>query len=155
MGSDLAAFLSSLVFFGLTALVVWVVWRIHLAFRSRTWIGNVARGVGLAFSAFAASLALGAFASSETGASNNTTLVVSALFGIASVLLAVGSLGPSTVIMRRITGIGWGVMMVGLLSAGALALLLPLCAPGAAAFMWREPTTHPGSSPNPESQPQP
>ena len=134
------AILSSVVFFGITALVIWVVWQVHVVFRSRVWIGYVARGVGLVFGVFAAYVVVTVFMATETP--TGIGLAAGLLWGVASVLLVVSSFGPSTVLFRNLAGAGWAAMMAGLVLSGILALLLPLGATGAASFMWRTPTSH-------------
>ncbi len=137
----MAAILSSLAFVGLTVLVVWIVWQVHLAFQSQVWITYVARGVGLVFAAFAAYVVVAVFiATTETP--SGIGWVAAVLWGVASVLLVVSSLGPSTALFRNLAAGGWAALMAGLLLSGVLALLLPLGAAGAAAFMWRTPTSH-------------
>ncbi len=100
----MTAVASSLLFFGLTAIVFWVVWQAHKALPDRAWVRYLARGVGLAFSAFSGSVSVALLASSDSG--SLATVAVAITLGAASVLLAVGSLGPSTAPMKAITGVG-------------------------------------------------
>jgi hypothetical protein len=129
--------LSSAVFFGITALVVWIVWQVRGAFQSQVWIGYVARGIGLVLGVFAAHVAVAVFMATETP--SGIGLAASLVWSVASVLLVVSSVGSSTVLFRNLASAGWAALMADLVLSGILALLLPLGAAGAAPFMWRAP----------------
>lgn len=146
---DMAALVSALVFFGLTAVVMWVVWRVPQAVGPSRWLPLFGRMIGLVFAFVNASLTVFLLSSyaRESDPSNSggslMTLVVAILFALAAVLLAVGSVGPSSTSMRGAQFVGWGTMIVSLFLSGTLALLIPFAAVGAASFIWRRQMTTP------------
>lgn len=94
-----SAILSSVAFFGITALVVWIVWQVRVAFQSQVWIGYVARGVGLIFGVFAAYVVVAMFMATETP--SGIGLAAGLLWGVASVRRPCCSVSSQALVGQR------------------------------------------------------